>query len=74
MVTDPDTPRVGWIASGVMGASMAAHLIDAGYATTLTTRTQEEARRPEGHSCPWAETPAQLLAPGSLEWSRSAAT
>ena len=43
MMTDPDTPRVGWIASGVMGASVAGHLIDAGYATTLTTRTREEA-------------------------------
>src|SRR5438045_1565342 len=34
---------VGWIGTGVMGASMCGHVLDGGHRVTLTTRTRERA-------------------------------
>ena len=38
-----DSTRVGWIGTGVMGTSMCGHLMDAGFATTVYTRTPAKA-------------------------------
>ena len=35
----PGTTRLGWIGTGVMGAAMARHALDAGYALTVFNRT-----------------------------------
>ncbi|CAD6229873.1 unnamed protein product [Miscanthus lutarioriparius] len=35
----PDTTRVAWVGTGVMGQSMAGHLLSAGYALTVFNRT-----------------------------------
>lgn len=35
--------RIGWIGTGVMGLSMCGHLMDAGYRTTVFTRTRSKA-------------------------------
>ncbi len=35
----PATTRIGWIGTGVMGSSMCAHLLSAGYRTTVHNRT-----------------------------------
>ena len=43
MTTTPDNTRIGWIGTGVMGASMCGHLLDAGYPVTLYSRTREKA-------------------------------
>ncbi len=40
---NPDTTRIGWIGTGVMGRSMCGHLIDAGYKATVFNRTVEKA-------------------------------
>ena len=45
MAAPSETTRIGWIGTGVMGASMCGHLLDAGYAVTVYTRTQRK-RRP----------------------------
>ena len=34
-----DKPRIGWIGTGVMGSSMAGHLMDAGYTVSVFNRT-----------------------------------
>ncbi|MFG0254855.1 MAG: NAD(P)-dependent oxidoreductase [Rhodopirellula sp. JB053] len=52
-----DKPRVGWIGTGVMGASMAAHLLNAGYQVTLTTRTRTKAATLLDRGARWADTP-----------------
>lgn len=57
-----DLPRIGWIGTGVMGASMVGHLIDAGYSTTLTTRTRERAVGLLERGAVWADTPADVAA------------
>ena len=37
-------PSVGWIGTGVMGAPMASHLLDAGYQLTVFNRTRQKAQ------------------------------
>ena len=39
-----DKLRVGWIGTGVMGSSMAGHLLSAGYPVTVYTRTKAKAQ------------------------------
>ena len=36
-------PRLGWIGTGVMGHSMAGHLLAAGYPLTVYSRTKAKA-------------------------------
>ncbi|MGC1275341.1 MAG: NAD(P)-dependent oxidoreductase [Planctomycetaceae bacterium] len=39
----PGKTKLGWIGTGVMGTSMAGHLLDAGYAVTAYIRTKSKA-------------------------------
>ena len=54
--------RIGWIGTGVMGASMAAHLLAAGYELTVTSRTAGKAQALLDRGATWAETPAAVAA------------
>ena len=54
---DAASTRIGWIGSGVMGLSMCGHLIDAGYRTTVYSRTQERAQPLLEKGATWADTP-----------------
>lgn len=56
----PETTRVGWVGTGVMGASMCGHLLRAGYAVTLTTRTRSKAEPLLALGAEWADTPRQV--------------
>ena len=40
---EPGKTKIGWIGTGVMGASMCGHLIDKGYSATVFNRTREKA-------------------------------
>jgi len=42
-VADPQTTRVGFIGTGIMGGSMAGHLLSAGYQLSIYTRTRAKA-------------------------------
>lgn len=50
--------RIGWIGTGVMGASMAGRLIDAGYALTVFNRTRARAQALLDRGAVWADSPA----------------
>ena len=43
MSTMSERPAIGWIGTGVMGAPMAGHLLDAGYELTVFNRTGSRA-------------------------------
>ena len=58
----PAHTRVGWIGTGVMGASICRRLLDAGYDLTVTTRTRAKADGLVERGARWAETPAQVAA------------
>ena len=51
--------RVGWIGTGVMGASMCGHLLSAGHELTIHTRTRERAAGLIARGARWAQTPAE---------------
>jgi 3-hydroxyisobutyrate dehydrogenase len=59
---DPQTTRVGWIGTGVMGLSMCGHVLDAGYSVTVHTRTRARAEPLLERGAVWAETPAAVAA------------
>lgn len=56
----PGQTKVGWIGTGVMGASMAGHLIEAGFELTLFSRTREKAASLLERGARWATSPVEL--------------
>jgi 3-hydroxyisobutyrate dehydrogenase len=52
-----DHSRIGWIGTGVMGASMCGHLLQAGYPVTLHTRTKAKAQPLLDRGASWADCP-----------------
>ncbi len=57
---DPGKTRIGWIGTGVMGASMAGHLLDAGYRMTVSNRTRAKAQPLLDRGARWADTPREV--------------
>jgi 3-hydroxyisobutyrate dehydrogenase len=53
----PQTTRIGWIGTGVMGQSMSRHLVSAGYPTTVYSRTRGKAQEVLDLGATWAGTP-----------------
>ncbi|MFW5685191.1 MAG: NAD(P)-dependent oxidoreductase [Spirochaetota bacterium] len=49
--------KVGFIGTGVMGKSMAGHLLDAGHELTVYNRTRARAEDLLGRGATWADTP-----------------
>ena len=47
--------RVGWIGTGVMGQSMAGHLINNGYQLDIYTRTKAKAEELIAKGAHWKE-------------------
>jgi 3-hydroxyisobutyrate dehydrogenase len=52
--------RIGWIGTGVMGASMCGHLLEAGYPATVHNRTRAKAEPLLERGAAWAELPAEV--------------
>ncbi|HUG90800.1 MAG TPA: NAD(P)-dependent oxidoreductase [Planctomycetaceae bacterium] len=53
----PGKTKIGWIGTGVMGSSMAGHLIDAGFQTTVFNRTRARAEGLLAKGARWADSP-----------------
>ncbi|WP_409275390.1 NAD(P)-dependent oxidoreductase [Neobacillus sp. SCS-31] len=53
----PETASIAFIGTGVMGKSMAGHLLSAGYTLTVYTRTREKAESLLAKGAKWADTP-----------------
>jgi 3-hydroxyisobutyrate dehydrogenase len=51
--------RIGWIGTGVMGASMAGHLLDAGFELRVHTRMRSKAEGLLARGAEWADTPVE---------------
>ncbi len=65
----PSATRVGWIGTGVMGASMCGHLVSGGYRTTVTTRTRGRADGLVAAGATWAGTAAEVAAASEIVFS-----
>jgi 3-hydroxyisobutyrate dehydrogenase len=53
----PGQTRIGWIGTGVMGASMCSHLIDAGFSATVYNRSRGKAEGLLAKGAHWADAP-----------------
>ena len=53
----PSATRIGWIGTGVMGSSMCAHLMDAGFSATVHNRTRAKAQALLDKGAAWADAP-----------------
>lgn len=58
----PGKTRIGWIGTGVMGNSMCGHLIKAGFAATVYTRTPAKAEHLVNLGAKWAASPKEVAA------------
>jgi 3-hydroxyisobutyrate dehydrogenase len=56
----PDSTRIGWIGTGVMGLHMCGHLIRAGYNVTVFNRTREKALTLLNMGAKWADSPLSV--------------
>ena len=54
--------KVGWIGTGVMGASMCGHVLAAGHDVSVYTRTKEKAQGLLERGASWADSPAEAAA------------
>jgi 3-hydroxyisobutyrate dehydrogenase len=54
---DPESTTLGWIGTGVMGQSMAGHLLDAGYRMVVFNRSREKAQSLVGRGAVFADSP-----------------
>jgi 3-hydroxyisobutyrate dehydrogenase len=61
--------RIGWVGTGVMGASMVSHLHQAGYACTIYTRTKEKAKPLLDQGLQWAESPGEVARQSDIIFS-----
>lgn len=52
--------RIGWIGTGVMGVSMAGHLMDNGYAVSVFNRTKSKADSLIEKGAIWRNTPQEV--------------
>lgn len=53
----PETTRVGWIGTGVMGRSMCGHVLSKGYPVTVYSRSREKALPLLSEGAAWADSP-----------------
>ena len=53
----PGATKIGWIGTGVMGASMCGHLMKAGFEATVFTRTKSKAQELLNAGASWADSP-----------------
>ncbi|MBM7654156.1 NAD(P)-dependent oxidoreductase [Neobacillus cucumis] len=56
----PENTVIGFIGTGVMGKSMAAHLMKAGYPLIVYSRTKEKAQELLENGAEWAQTPKDV--------------
>lgn len=62
MHIEPDQTRIGWIGTGVMGASMCGHLLRAGFTVTVQNRSKAKAEPLLAVGASWADTPKSVAA------------
>ena len=53
--------KVGFVGTGIMGSAIAGHILDAGYALTVHTRTKERADPLIARGATWAQSPAMAV-------------
>ncbi|MBP7937628.1 MAG: NAD(P)-dependent oxidoreductase [Phycisphaerae bacterium] len=58
MIAITSKTQIGWVGTGVMGASMCGHLLRKGYPVVVFNRTRAKAESLIGLGAPWVDSPA----------------
>jgi 3-hydroxyisobutyrate dehydrogenase len=58
--SNPSEVKIGWIGTGIMGAPMAMHLVDAGYDVSVYSRTKSKSEKLITRGCDWYDTPSAI--------------
>ncbi len=66
---EPGTTKIGWIGTGVMGASMVGHLIDAGFSVTVFSRTKSKSDPLIAKGASWADSPKAVAEASDVVFS-----
>ena len=66
---EPGTTKIGWIGTGVMGASMVGHLIDAGFSATVFSRTKSKSDPLIAKGAKWADSPKAVAEASDVVFS-----
>ena len=66
MKVSPESTRIGWIGTGVMGRSMCGHLLEAGYEMTIFTRTRSKASELLDRGAKWVDSPREVAAASDI--------
>jgi len=66
LLSIPDHTVFGFIGTGVMGKSMAGHILSAGYPLIVYSRTKEKAQELLERGAKWGETPKQVAETASV--------
>jgi 3-hydroxyisobutyrate dehydrogenase len=61
--------HIGWIGTGVMGASMCGHLVDAGHTITVYSRTKAKADALVARGARWVDSPADAATDADVTFS-----
>jgi 3-hydroxyisobutyrate dehydrogenase len=69
LVVQPDKTRLGWIGTGVMGASMCGRLMRAGFAATVFNRTRAKAEPLLAAGARWADSPRAVAAAADVTFT-----
>lgn len=65
----PSSTRLGWIGTGVMGRSMASHLLASGYQLSVFNRTQSKAQPLIEKGAKWANSPREVAENSDIVFS-----
>ncbi len=65
----PEHTRIGWIGTGVMGASMCGHLLDAEFQVTVFSRTRDKAEPLLARGAQWADSPQAVAEQSDMVFS-----
>lgn len=60
LIISPDTTRIGWIGTGVMGLPMCRHLLKAGYKVAVFNRSRDKADPLLKMGAKWADSPLSV--------------
>lgn len=65
-VVEPGKTSIGWIGTGVMGQSMAGHLLTAGYSVTIFNRSPEKTKSLVERGAKLARSPEEVAAQSDI--------
>lgn len=65
----PGKTRLGWLGTGVMGRSMCGHLMDRGFAMTVSSRTKSKADSLLAKGANWADSPKAVAEQSDIVFS-----